>query len=289
MQKPDPLLQVILHDTAQIGDRVGMCAGFERGRWRAEALASHVMEWLPEFALNHSELSQIGHHNAVRMVKRAARVVYKTEKYGKRGEFGEILLHIALRQVFGTLPAVSKIYYKSAVNKTVEGFDAVHVVDKSGELELWIGEAKFYKKLQQAVNAVCDELLVHLETDYLRDEFILIRNKIDPEWPHAERLRQLLNENTSLDDVFARAAIAVLLTYDSAAVQAAKESNDTYRGTVIKEFEAGFQKLRTRLGTEYYEKFNTELKITVHIILVPLNSKDELPKALHHNLKELQG
>ncbi len=56
-----------------------------------------------------------------RMTKKAAQIVYNTTKYGSRGEFGETLLHIAIRQIYQTIPAVSKIYYKSAVNETVKG------------------------------------------------------------------------------------------------------------------------------------------------------------------------
>ena len=34
------------------------------------SFADHVMKWLPEFALNHSELNEKGHHNAMRMTKK---------------------------------------------------------------------------------------------------------------------------------------------------------------------------------------------------------------------------
>lgn len=228
MDHPEPFLNLIFHEANKLGDNLALCAGFERGDWRNDQLADHVMEWLPEFALNHSELKEMGHHNAVRMIKKAAKIVYQTDKYGSRGEFGEILLHIAIRQIYETIPAVSKIYYKSAVNKTVEGFDAVHVVKKGDGLELWIGETKFYNEVGRAINDVCVEIVDHLETDYLRDEFLLIKNKIDPSWPEADSLKALLEENVSLDDVFQRACIPVLLTYDSDVVQSSSIVDQEY-------------------------------------------------------------
>ncbi len=142
MDHPDNFLNILFHDFGDLGDDLVLCAGFERGEWRNDQLADHVMEWLPEFALSHSELNEISHHNALKMTKKAAKIVYQTERYGSRGEFGEILLHIAIRQVYTTIPAVSKIYYKSTVNETVKGFDSVHVVRKDDGLELWIGETK---------------------------------------------------------------------------------------------------------------------------------------------------
>ena len=176
MEHPDNFLSVIFHQVQDIGDDLALCAGFERGQWRSDQLADHMMEWLPEFALNYSELQDIGHSNALRMIKKAAKIVYQTEKYGRRGEFGELLLHIAIRQIYETLPAVSKIYYKSGANDTVKGFDAVHVVRAGDGLELWIGETKFYKTLSKAIYDVSKEIVDHLETDYLKSEFILIKN-----------------------------------------------------------------------------------------------------------------
>lgn len=288
MEHPDFFLNLVFYETNLFGDNSALCAGFERGEWRNDQLADHVMEWLPEFALNHSELNEMGHHNAVRMTKKAAKIVYQTEKYGLRGEFGEILLHIAIRQIYKTIPAVSKIYYKSAVNKTVEGFDAVHVVRKNGELELWIGETKFYNELGRAINDVCAEIVDHLETDYLRSEFLLIRNKIDPSWPEAESLKKLLEENISLDDVFQRACIPVLLTYDSDVVQKSIKTSQEYIEKIQREIKDGYNKMRTKLKKEYETRFGGTLPLTVHVILIPLKEKNALISALDARLKALQ-
>jgi len=67
------------------------------------------MNWLPDFALKHSEVEAIGAHNAVEVVARAARSIYKSEKYQKRGELGEIMLHAIVRQTFSTVPGATFI------------------------------------------------------------------------------------------------------------------------------------------------------------------------------------
>ena len=288
MEHPDNFLEIIFHVIKGAGDDLALCAGFERGKWRNDQLADHMMEWLPEFALDYSELREIGHANALRMTKKAAKIVYQTEKYGLRGEFGELLLHIAIRQVYETLPAVSKIYYKSAVNETVKGFDAVHVVRKENDLELWIGETKFYENLTKAIYDVSQEIVDHLETDYLRSEFILIKNKIDPSWSEADKLNKLLHENTSLDSVFKKACIPILLTYDSDAIGTSVCSDEGYRKKIEGEIIDAYARLREKIRTEYKNRFNQELPLVVHVIFVPLQEKKKLIVALNERLKALQ-
>ena len=265
-----------------------MCAGYERGKWRSDQLADHVIEWLPEFALNHSDLQEIGFSNAVRMTKKAAKIVYQTEKYGKRGEFGELLLHIVIRQIYDTIPAVSKIYYKSSTNKTVEGFDAVHVVRTPNGLELWIGETKFYSDLNRAINDVSKEIIAHLKTNYLRSEFLLIKNKIDPNWPEAKALTTLLDDTTSLDDVFKRACIPILLTYDSKTVMNHSSSNAIYIAAVKEEITKAFEKLRKTINDKYLLEFKNALPIAIHAIFIPLHEKKSFIAALDKRLKALQ-
>jgi len=288
MDHPEYLFEIIFHETGNPGDDLALCAGFERGNWRNNQLADHVMEWLPEFALNHSELSEISHKNAVRMTKKAAKIVYQTDKYGLRGEFGEILLHIAIRQVYQTIPAVSKIYYKTAINETVKGFDAVHVVKKDDGLELWIGETKFYKDVTRAIHDVSKEILDHLETDYLKAEFILIKNKIDPSWPEANLLKELLTENVSLDKVFKRICIPILLTYESVVINGSSKIDEEYIVKIRNEISGAYKNMRKKINEGYEARFKETLPLTVHVILIPLKEKKILIDALDVRLKALQ-
>jgi hypothetical protein len=288
MMRPNPFLTVRYTHVTDNEEDIALCAGFELLAWRREQFAQHMMEWLPEFALRHDELVAMGSHNAVALIRKAARTVYATEKYANRGEFGELLLHIAIRQVYETEPAISKIYYKSSVNKTVEGFDAVHVVVKANELELWIGETKFYSSAKQAIDSVSSEIVDHMERDYLRNEFILISNKIDSSWPHADRLRQLLDANTSLDDVFARACIPVLITYDSESVQAANKVCPNYEENVSAEVNAFALQLRKAVASKRESRGAGPLPVRVHAIFVPLHNKKDFVESIHRNLRSLK-
>jgi hypothetical protein len=278
--KPDAFLTIRVHNMGAQPSLSGLCVGYERGEWRTQQLATHIMDWLPEFALTASECATLGHQNAAKMMRSAAKRVYDSEKFQNRGEFGEILLHAAIRQVFDSLPAVSKIYYKTANNDTVKGFDAVHVVGPPDDLELWLGEAKFYSDISDAIRKVVAELDKHLETDYLRDEFALIINKIDPKWPHAEVLRKLLQPEVSLDEVFQRVCIPVLLTYDSPCVAAHNACDTNY----TKAFE---QEISRHYASFCKGGFPKEIRI--HLFLLPLYRKADLLKALDEKLRSWQN
>lgn len=276
LPKPDAFLTVRVHNVNIQPSVSGLCVGYEREEWRTQQLADHIMDWLPEFALTASEFSTLRHQNATKLIRSAAKRVYESEKFRNRGEFGEVLLHAAIRQVFDSLPAVSKIYYKSAKNDTVKGFDAVHVVGPPEDLELWLGEAKFYNDISRAISDVVAELQAHLGTDYLRDEFSLIVNKIDPKWPHADILRKLLQPEVSLDEVFHRVCIPILLSYDSPCVSAHKACDVAY----AKAFEQEI--------TKHYAAFtgrDLPHEIRIHLFLLPLKQKEILVKVLDEKLK----
>lgn len=278
---PIPFLVPIIHDVAATPPIAALCAGYEAGEWRGKALAEHVMEWLPEFALSAEELKTFTPGTAVRLIKKAARLVYQTPKYGQRGEFGEIFLHIALRQIFGSIPAISKIYWKDSVNSTVKGFDAVHVIGNEDSLELWLGEVKFYEDGKRAISDVATELVEHTKIDYLRNEFMLISNKLDQESQYFPKLALLLDQNTSLDEVFDAACIPILITYDSDAVQSSNKSNAEYKEKLLSEV--------ALLQEKFEEKVPSgSIPIKLHLFILPLHTKKTLIQILDELLKAWQ-
>lgn len=276
--KPAPFFEIVVHDMGRSPGLTAASAGFEGGKWRHEALASYLFEWLPEFALHYSDLESMNSATAMRLIKKAAVTVYTTEKYQKRGEFGELLLHALIREVFNSQPAISKLYFKTSTNETVKGFDAVHVVENGEDLELWLGEVKFYEDVQQAIYAVVPELQAHTDGDWLRKEFILIDSKIDSRWKHAEALKKLISDRTSLDVIFKRICIPVLLTYDSECVNQHSEITSAFDAALKAELE------------EIYGNFSgRELPaMRVHLFLVPLACKKVLLEVLQQKLEGLQ-
>lgn len=273
------VLEVRVEDPKLVPTLTALCAGYERGEWRKEHLIDDLINWLPEFALTDEELKGLTSENMIPLMRRALSNVYKTDNYKRRGELGELLLHAVLRQQRKTLPAINKLFFKDGANETVKGFDAVHVVEASGELELWLGEVKFYEDINAAIRAVLDELKAHTETNFLRSEFLAITNKIDSRWTHATKLKLLLDPATSLDAVFARTCIPVLLTYDSPTVAAHTAVSDAYVSALSDE---------VRKHHERFAKGPLPGEVRVELFLVPLLSKADLNKAFDERLKQWQ-
>lgn len=278
--KQPPFFNVIIHKDDTFPDLHGLCAGFESGQWRKDELVNYLFEKLPEFALTHSELDNLTVENMVVKMRQVAASIYQSEKFKNRGEFGELLLHTIIRETYDTIPAISKIYYKDGPNETVKGFDAVHVVVTDEVLELWLGEVKFYNNISNAINDVIKELNQHIEKTYLRNEFIAITNKIDAKWLHADRLKTLLHPNTSLDDVFSKTCIPVLLTYDSEILAKYDKKCDEYVQKISEEFQRLHETFCGKLG---------KFPLTIHLFLLPLNTKAELINSLESKLKTWQS
>jgi len=275
-----PFFNIIIHTDDTFPDLYGVCAGFESRQWRKDQLVNYLFEYLPEFALTYSELGNLTSENMVAKMRQVAASIYQSEKFKNRGEFGELLLHAIIREMYDTIPAISKIYYKDGPNETVKGFDAVHVIVTDKALELWLGEVKFYNNISNAISDVIEELNQHIKTRYVRNEFIAITNKIDTKWPHANILKTLLHPNTSLDDVFSNTCIPVLLTYDSSVLTRYDNKCDEYIQEISEEFQRFHKKFCDKLG---------EFPLTIHLFLFPLNTKAELINSLESKLKIWQS
>lgn len=255
-----------------------LCAGYELETWRAQALVDDVFDrHLTSFALSFTDWSAINGETAAKALRKAAKAVYATDKYRRRGEFGELLLHAAAKDFFQAQPAVSKLHYKDSDNDTVKGFDCVHLVEHQGRVELWIGEVKFYEDLGDAIRDSTDELKEHLARDFLRREFVAITNKLDSTWPHADAVRALLDEAQSLNDILPHLVIPVMLTYNSAAVANHKEVCTEYIEAIKIEAEAAWKKFAAKLDLPF--------PVTMHLILVPLENKARLTNLLHQKLQ----
>ena len=254
-----------------------VCPGFERGEWRRDDLARDIFDrHLLNFATNFSTFSTVTGDTAAADIRNAARIVYQTEKYRSRGEYGELLLHAILRDFYGSEPVVSKIFFKDSPNDTVKGFDAVHITFTEGKMELWLGEVKFYADLGDAVRDVAKELGLHLGDDYLRGEFIVVNNKVDPSWPHTERLSAMLDQNSSLDEIFDTLIVPIFLTYESRAIADNAAVCEAYTQALTREAEQAWEKLSTKIGASW--------DVDLRVILLPLDTKQAMVDSLHQKL-----
>lgn len=264
---PEPLLTAHLDDQGISPPLTTLGVGYELKIWRADALAGHVLDWVLDFAMRPEERRPLSPGRARQIMRRAVDATFGNG--ADRGVPGEVLLHAVCRQFFGSDTVISKVFFKTADNDTYKGFDGVHCVhDDDDELELWLGEAKFYRRLGQAIAAALDDLDEHLERGYLRNEFAIVSEKIDDSHPHAEELRRLMHPNTSLDEVFDRIVVPVLIAYDSAATHEHEKVCPAY----LEDLEAEAR----RAWLRFSRGVDASLPVTVRLFLIPMDDKKTL-------------
>lgn len=253
--------------------------GFDQEEFRLTPLVDTIRNVIPEFALGYHEGKNIPLNSIIEKLKEAAETVYLTDKYKSRGEFGELILHLLLRDFQNTIPLISKIYFKDSHNVNVHGFDCVHVTNDNNESKLWLGESKLYKDGMNGIRELATDLEEHVNADYIRKEFTLVSRKLPDDTPNIEHWRTLLDKNQKLDVIFSNIVIPMVCTYNSNIFNVHKnESLDYFR-----DFEVECYKLE--------EKFNEKkisTKIEIILMLLPIPDKDRLNSELDTRLKAMQ-
>lgn len=270
--------KIIVHDESSIPTLLGICAGFENGECRGQRLADNLFNCIPDFCLSYSEVHEVDSTEWMDKLRKSVAMIYNSPKYKSRGEFGELLLHYILKDFYKTIPAISKMYFKDGPNETVKGFDAVHVIENDeGLLDLWLGEVKFYKDASQAIKDVIPEIEEHFAHDYLRTEFIAITNKLDKESPFYEKLSQLISPDTSLDEIFERICVPVLITFNSKVIDKHIKYTNAYKEEMKTEMEKYFNQFESQ-----FEKLGIDIE--VHLFLLPLKTKETFVQMLNNKL-----
>ena len=160
--------------------------GFDQNKFRLIPLVDVIRKVIPEFSLGYYEGKSIPLTQIVEKLKEAAEKVYLTDKYKTRGEFGELILHLLLRDFCNTIPLISKIYFKDSNNITVHGFDGIQITINDNEKLLWLGESKLYSSGVDGIKDLALDVVKHVNADYLKKEFSLIANKLPNEVPEIE-------------------------------------------------------------------------------------------------------
>jgi hypothetical protein len=276
--------------------------GISKYRWRP--LIDLLIDVIPEFAFGYHEGTKISITKPVSIVREAARAIYKIDcfnevrnrylkynqnindledKYLKRGEFGELILHLLLRDFHDTIPLLSKIYFKDSYGHTVHGFDAVHI--QPDTKTLWLGESKLYSNGQNGIKELINDIKNHFIRDYLDDEFTIVSKKIKPytNIPEKDYWLSLLDTKTKLKDQLMAINIPLLCTYTSTNFGKYSEESEKF----IEDYENEVVRLKQYFDTHNDHPLKTQLNII--LILFPVKCKNELVKRMHKELTLLSG
>lgn len=271
-----------------------------------ELFTEELITVIPEYVFAEYENPNIPQNQSVQKLREAAKSIYKIKEYDlmrkayleddsaakieleglpykNRGEFGELLLHFILRDFKGTIPLISKIYFKDSSGIPAHGFDAVHISPL--EEILWLGESKLYANAKQGLKALIGDLNNHLKTDYLNDQFLLIKKNLkNNSIPQRDEWIEKLSSCGQLSDKLKIINIPMLCTYEHDIYSKIK-SDPSF------DFES-YHELNVRELKAYFDENNNHpLKSRCNIILMlfSVESKLELVKRLHERLWFMQN
>jgi hypothetical protein len=272
---PTKLLECIV-DLTSSEKSVALCPNFELGSWRYKHLAAHLFDWLPDAALRPSErLAMLAEPH--KTLAKSCRRVFDVDDPDKRGEIGEILLHAACRQEYGTAPFVARLFYKMRSNDSVTSVDVAHVLHNTDtdKLELWLGEAKLYSSVTQARTKALASIKPMWAPDFLKEMKALIGPKVDSDASYAEELSWLFADETSLDQIIDRIVIPICIAADFSPAKGAATRDEAYMDAVTKEL-ANCQK--------YFDE-RVPKNVRFVVIFVPLDCKSKLENHFNEKVK----
>lgn len=194
---------------------------------------------IPEFAYGFHQGTQTQNNNIVDKLIESANAIYKiddfkkiqeiyeanpnitddeldeqlSKTYSRRGEFGELILHVILRDRFNTIPLISKIYFKDSQGLAAHGFDCVHIDPDTKTL--FLGESKLYQDPQKGITQLIKDLDEHFNTDFFASEFSILKKRLhDHQYLESrDYWIQLISQNTALKDKLRKIKIPLICTY----------------------------------------------------------------------------
>lgn len=253
--------------------------GFDQNKFRLLPLVEIIRSVIPEYALGYHQGNNIPLTEIVDRLQDAAKTVYTTDKYKRRGEFGELILHLLLRDFCNSIPLISTIFFRDAPNIPAHGFDGVHITINGDEKKLWLGESKLYKSGTEGVADLVGDIVKHFNADYLREQFSLITRKLPVDAPEIEYWRTLMHKNQKMDVIFSSIVIPMVCTYNSSLFVNHNDETQQYLDDFKKECLA--------LHDEFNRK-KPASNLEIILLLLPIPDKDELNKELDARLKSMQ-
>jgi hypothetical protein len=236
-------------------------ARFENERWRSQQLADHLVDWLPEIALKASDLASVQHLQLRRKTRDAISAIKRQRAITDQQLVGETLLHVVIRQTFGSEPIACKLFYQSATG--LRSFGSAQIVHAPKGDELWLGRATIATadNHEAVLKAALADLEHVLDPDFLKEERETILALREPLHLLPTSLEAALARNAPIDGLVEALCIPILIAYDSAVLGAGYAKD--YRARLIAEVQASYGALKPRLPSSLQN-------IKVHIFLVPI-------------------
>lgn len=269
---------------APIDHKYSLCMvnDFENGKWNIEAFHDFIWDNIAQTALNKEEREALGGRPST-LLKRAAKNLRITDKDVSGGEIAEILLYSIMKHHYNALPVVPKIYYKQNPNDFAKGADSVHIViEDEDNFSFWLGEAKFYNKLENArLDKVVESVHDTLTSDKIKKEnsiILGIKDLDELEIPEIllDKIKCLLDKEKPVDKIKPHLHVPILLLHECEITSKAKILSKEYLNSIKEQY--------ADRATAYFKKQIEKCKndifmysdICFHLILIPVPNKEEI-------------
>lgn len=271
---------------------------FEDKKWRREKFENFVWDNIALTALSAKEREKLAGKNAstLRAAAKNLRLTDKEGDIGQGSELAEIVLYGIMRNYYGALPVVPKIFYKQNAQDNAKGADSVHIVLEGNDgFSLWFGEAKFYNSIENArLASVVESVGNSLTTEKLKKENSIITNVADVDRlvenkDLAAKIKLALSPDNSMDIIKPILHIPILLLHQCSITAETKEMSDEYREKI--------RAYHLDRATAYFKKQIEELAdkvakysaIKFHIILLPIPDRKELVERFSNAVAHYKG
>ncbi len=238
---PDTPLKISYTDNRNYPKINGLSINFEFDGWGEDELINSSTNWLVDYSLTASQRSIFeANPNYFDKMKN----VYINFNNMSENNFSNLLLHIAIRKNYKTIPIVNSV-------KTLDKsslFSCSHVVINNGLFEIWLGVSIFECDLAKAIEGVKSTLSGLLNSNEIRERLILINEETDPNWPFKDRIEKLGDNTLSIIERVDKIIIPIFISHDSGVIS--NYNTDTFD----EEFSKEVQKCKTTFAESYPDK-----------------------------------
>ena len=160
------------------------------------------------------------------------------------------------------------------------GFDCVHVSEIDGDKYIWLGESKLYTSGLTGVRDLAKDAIKHVNGDFLRTEFLLIKRKLPISIDGIEYWRELMHPHRRLSDVFSNVIIPMVATYNSELLNTFTSESEDYFNNFVDE---------ANLLHADFLKHIAASPAKIVLFLLPVKDKNLLNEELDKRLKAMQS
>lgn len=154
---------------------------FEDLEWNYTRFINFIFNNLMYTALSEEEREKMINQDSTRLQQACRKLRFTDSKdKGEGSEIAEIFLYGIMNEYYHALPVVPKIFYKQNSQDPVKGADSVHIVINDNDFSLWLGEAKFYKSIEDSrLDRIVESVIDSLNTNKIKKENSIITNLQD--------------------------------------------------------------------------------------------------------------